>query len=129
MNDVKKYLEFHLSDITTVADLARHLKVSAETLRKNFRRTERISLGQYILKLKVEVMKEYLVIGDDPCNWICGSLNIREDTGAKLFKRYTGETMKQYRDRHRENGIGPMIQSDEFNSQAISISKPPAKKK
>jgi AraC-like DNA-binding protein len=129
MIDIKKYLEFHLSDITTVGDLARHLQVSPETLRKNFRRTERISLGQYILKLKVEVMKEYLVIGDDPCNWICGSLNIREDTGAKLFKRYTGETMKQYRDRHRENGIGPMIQSDELNTQAVSISKPPAKKK
>ncbi|MHB1049317.1 MAG: helix-turn-helix domain-containing protein [Bacteroidota bacterium] len=129
MIDIKKYLEFHLSDITTVGDLARHLQVSPETLRKNFRRTERISLGQYILKLKVEVMKEYLVIGDDPCNWICGSLNIREDTGAKLFKRYTGETMKQYRDRHRENGIGPMIQSDELNTQAVSISNPPSKKK
>jgi hypothetical protein len=56
-------------------------------------------------------------------------LNLREDTGAKLFKRYTGETMKQYRDRHRENGIGPMIQSDELNTQAVSIPKPPAKKK
>lgn len=125
MTDVKKYLEFHLSDITTVGDLARHLKVSPETLRKNFRRTESVPLGEYILKLKVEVMKEYLVIGDDPCNWICGSLNLREDTGAKLFKRYTGETMKQYRDRHRENGIGPMIQSDELNTEAISISKSP----
>lgn len=129
MIEIKKYLEFHLSDITTVGDLARHLNVSAETLRKNFRRSENIPLGEYILKLKVDVMKEYLVIGDDPCNWICGSLNLREDTGAKLFKRYTGETMKQFRDRHRANGIGPMIRSNELNTQAFSISDLPPKQK
>jgi YesN/AraC family two-component response regulator len=127
MIDIKKYLEYHLSRIRTVADLSRMAGISAITLRKNFRRHEPMPLGDYIDKLKVDVMKEFLIIGDDPCNWICVHLNLRADTGAKLFKRYTGETMKQFRERHHDKGIGPMIKSNKLNTQAydIRIKHPP----
>lgn len=121
MIDIKKYLEYHLSRISTVDDLSRMVGIKSNTLRKNFRRHEKMPLGDFIDRMKVEVMKEFLVIGDDPCNWICGSLKLREDTGAKLFKRFTGETMLQYRERHHKNGIGPMIKSNKENTMAYDI--------
>lgn len=121
MIDIKKFLEFHLSRINTVDDLSRMVGIKSNTLRKNFRRHEPMPLGNYIDKMKVDVMKEFLIIGDDPCNWICVHLNLRVDSGAKLFKRYTGETMKQFRERHHKNGIGPMIKSNKLNTMAYDI--------
>lgn len=101
MERIKQMIDFHLSDFKTISDLSFWLRIAPETLRKKFLRDENISLGEYIMRRKVTAMKERLSITDDPCYLICFELGFREDSGARIFKKYTGMTMNEYRSSQR----------------------------
>jgi AraC-like DNA-binding protein len=94
---VKKYIASHLPAIHTIQDVARELGVSAQTLRKDFVRTEKISLREYIAGQRVESMRDLLKRTDLSCVDICRELGCREDVGERFFKRHTGMTMRQFR--------------------------------
>jgi methylphosphotriester-DNA--protein-cysteine methyltransferase len=98
---IKSFIDLNIKEIKTVHCVARMLNVSYDTLRKTFLRKERVPLADYIMAKKVEVMKEHLVVANDPCFVICYEYGLREDSGAKIFKRVTGMTMRQYRKYHR----------------------------
>lgn len=100
---IKSFVDTNIKEIKTVHCVARLLNVSYETLRKTFLRQERMPLAEYIILKKVEVMKEHLLMVNDPCFVVCYEYGLREDSGAKIFKRVTGMTMRQYRKRHRLN--------------------------
>jgi len=99
---VKKYIAGHLPAIHSIEDVARELGVSAQTLRKDFMRCERVSLREYIVARRVEEMREMLKKSELTCMEICVELGCREDVGARFFKRYTGMTMKQFRELCRQ---------------------------
>ncbi|MEW5799151.1 MAG: AraC family transcriptional regulator [Bacteroidota bacterium] len=101
--EIKRYVEFHLAEIKTISDIASPTHVCYETLKKIFSREENISLSDYNVGSKVQAMKEMLVITEESCKYICYSFGLREDTGAKLFKKVTGMTMVEYRQRHRKD--------------------------
>lgn len=105
MQTVKNFLGFNISRVNTIADIAEKMNVSPETLRKAFLREEKMPLSEFISRMRVEVMKEYLRIGDEPCQNICFNAGLREDSGARLFKKITGMTMKQYRDAHSAESV------------------------
>lgn len=50
---------------------------------------------------RLKAMKEALMSSDSLHKNICLNLGIREDSGARLFKRRTGLTMSQWRKKHR----------------------------
>ena len=97
---VKKLIQENLKQIHTVRDLAERLRVSPETLRKDFSRKERVALSRYVIHAKIEEMKRRLATTDDRCFEICYDVGFqREDTGAKVFKRLTGRSMEEFRTR------------------------------
>jgi methylphosphotriester-DNA--protein-cysteine methyltransferase len=112
---VKNYIASHLPAIRTIQDVARELGVSAQTLRKDFVRSERISLREYIEARRIESMQDLLKRTDLPCMDICRELGCREDVGERFFKRQTGMTMQQFRSiaRRAENLQGSASMSDE----------------
>ncbi|NUN68135.1 MAG: helix-turn-helix domain-containing protein [Bacteroidetes bacterium] len=99
--DVKLFVDQHIKEVKTIHSVAERLQVHYDTLRKSFLRHEQIALADYITRQKVQAMKEHLVMGDDPCFFICYEYGYREDSGAKIFKKLTGMTMLEYRRKHR----------------------------
>lgn len=98
---IKSFIDLNIKEIKTVHCVARMLGIPYDTLRKAFLRKERMPLANYITMKKIEVIKEHLVVANDPCFVICYEYGYREDSGAKIFKRVTGMTMRQYRIRYR----------------------------
>jgi len=113
MHKVKSFIGFKLSDIKTIEDVARIFNTPSETLRKKFYREEKIHLSEFILQCKIVTIKEMLIISDLPCFEICYSIGLREDTGAKIFKKFAGMTMLQFRKKYREeflkHKLNPLI--------------------
>jgi two-component system response regulator YesN len=98
---IKSFVDLNIKEIKSVHCVARMLNVSYHTLRKSFLRIEKMPLAEYITLKKIEVIKEHLVVANDPCFIICYEYGYREDSGSKIFKRVTGMTMRQYRKRNR----------------------------
>ena len=96
---VKAHIAKRFKDIHSAADVARDLAINWETLRKCFLRIERIPLHDYIAEVRVAEMQELLRTTDLSCMAVCLECGCREDVGARLFKRHTGITMKQFRDK------------------------------
>lgn len=94
----KAYIRQHISEIQIIQDVAEGLKVSHETLRKEFRRQGNIPLSAFIAKTRVEQAQRLLHSTNLRCFEICYQVGFaREDSGAKTFKRLTGMTMEEYR--------------------------------
>lgn len=100
---IKSYVELHIKEINTVYEVSQKLRIPYDVLRKEFIRRERKPLSTFILRTKVRAIKEHLLMDDEPCCRICGEYGLRNDTGAKLFKRLTGTTMRRFRNRRRKN--------------------------
>ncbi len=106
-SEIKSYVERNIKQVKTVQSVSRPLNVSYDTLRKSFLRNERTPLADYITAQKVRAMKELLLASDHPCFYICYEYGYREDSGAKVFKKLTGMTMKQYRKKFKNSGGKP----------------------
>lgn len=100
---VKSTVDLHLREFKSIDSVADHMLVSRETLRKRFLRDERVSLSEYINRRKIAAMKEYLILTDVPCYFVCYMYGYREDSGAKIFKKMTGMTMAQFREKYRRS--------------------------
>lgn len=97
-DQVTNYVDANLEKIRGPEDVAIALQVPYETLRKQFRRRERRTLGAYVTECRVAHAQVLLKTTDLTCYQICDEVGFpRDDTGAKIFKRVTGVTMMQYR--------------------------------
>jgi methylphosphotriester-DNA--protein-cysteine methyltransferase len=101
--EIKQFIDQNLKEVNSIYSISSRLQVSYHTLRKSFIREEQMSLADYINMQKVQAMKELLVINKRPCFSVCLEFGFREDTGAKVFKKMTGMTMKEYRKRYSVN--------------------------
>ena len=101
--EVKHYVRQHVHQARTIQDVADHFDLSAETLRRIFRRAEGIGLSRFITQVRVEKAKALLRETDRLCFEVCFAVGFkREDTGAKVFKRVTGCTMEAWRRQNRQ---------------------------
>jgi|GEM_PF-1451736 len=119
MAELKDLVDFHISEINTVSDVAGHLNTSAETLRKYFLRKEKIHLHDYIYERKVQLIKELLMNSDDSCYRICDSAGLREDTGAKIFKKITGLTIQGFREKYKNEY--ELLKNDSLQTQRLHL--------
>lgn len=101
IEDVKLMVDLHLTEASTISAVAAMMNIPSETLRKKFFRKEGIHLNEYIYRRKVQAMKELLLISDEPCYVVCYNVGLREDSGAKVFKRIAGMTMLGFRERYK----------------------------
>jgi two-component system response regulator YesN len=95
---VKRIVRVHFSEIHSIKDVARFTNHSVETIRRDFARSEHISLSEYIRGIRVEMAKHLLITTEKSCQEICESVGFcRADVGARVFRKFTGRTMREYR--------------------------------
>jgi AraC-like DNA-binding protein len=95
---VELYIEKHLPDISGAEMVAEELGYSYHTLRRAFRDQERRTLGSYIAMRRVERAKLLLCQTSLTCYQICDAVGWSgENSGARVFKRFTDMTMGEYR--------------------------------
>jgi len=73
----------NLDEVKTVSDVARIADVSLKSLRKDFVRRERITLTEYLSRVRVERAKDLRSESDESCLRICWAVGFsREEVGS-----------------------------------------------
>ncbi len=104
---LKQVIQVHCREIRSIKDVARYTNYSSETLRRDFVRSEHITLSAYIVRVRVDMAKRLLQTTDKYCQEICTEVGFsRADVGARAFRRITGATMREFRIRGRREGNG-----------------------
>ena len=77
---------------------------SPNYLSKKFKTEIGISISEYIAKEKIDAAKNLLISGDNKITKICDQLGFGSQSYfSELFKKYTGMTPVQYRDKNGSN--------------------------
>jgi len=100
--EVKSIVTRNLSQIRSVKEIANIMDVSAETLRKSFRRKEHEPISDFITRERLKEMKRLLLQTNLRCCEICYQLGLRDDSGHKFFRRETGWAMEEFRVQHKK---------------------------
>ena len=107
ISHVKKYIRHNFKRIHSLEEIAGAIHISAETLRRTFRRKEGISLSTHLAETKINFIKQQLARTNKRCFEILYEAGfLREDSGARRFRQITGMTMEQYRKLyHNKKGV------------------------
>jgi AraC-like DNA-binding protein len=98
---VQALIDAHLPSIEGPADVAALMAMSYHTLRRQFKREAGVSLARFIAQRRVARAQELLRETDLRHYEICYLVGFpSEVTGARTFKRITGQTMTDYRGVH-----------------------------
>lgn len=101
LDAVRKHINDHLDAIVTVADVAAAFPVSTRTLRRRFRQKEEIPLGRYLTQRRITRIQRPPQTTAKTHQQIARAAGYRHlSTAARAFKRETGLTMTEYRNRH-----------------------------
>jgi len=99
---VRQHVDAHLHAIVTVADVAAAFPMSERTLRRRFRQVEGIPLGRYLTQRRIARMQHLLRTTTQTHGQITRAAGYRRPSAAaRAFKRETGLTMTEYRNRHQ----------------------------
>ena len=102
----KDYIFRHLHGKISVQDIADEVFLNPNYLSELFRQQEGITLTAFILKEKVNLTKNLLIYSPYTYSEIAAYLGFSSQSHlGKTFKKYTGLTMKQYRDRYGVRGF------------------------
>ncbi len=95
---LKEFISENIDTIRNIRTLARFVGACPETLRKDFVRVERITLGKYMASVRILRAMEMLGRTDLQCKEICFAVGFsREDIGSRAFKKCAGITMEQFK--------------------------------
>lgn len=98
---VTNYVQHNLSKPMNVDEMARAMFVSRTHLAAKFKKETGFTLTDFILKEKVEEAKRLLRYSDKPLTTIGQYLGFSSQSHfAKVFKKYTGKTSREYRELH-----------------------------
>ena len=96
--DARAYMESHLSEKITIADLSRHLAISPTSLKTEFRRIYGISVHGCLMDLRMRRAGELIRCSDLPIYQIAQQVGY---TGinqfSSVFKRFYGVTPGQFK--------------------------------
>ena len=97
----KKYIFSHLHDRITVQGLAEELGLHANYLSELFKSHECITLSEYIMREKITRAKNLLIYSQYSYIEIATYLGFSSQSHlGKQFKKYTGHTLKHFRDKY-----------------------------
>lgn len=103
-----KFVELHLSENCSLQLIAREMNMNANYLGQLFKRETGKTYSTYVTELRIERAKELLASGDLSINEIASSLGFNDYFYfLKTFKRVSGCTPKQYRQRQEKGGAPP----------------------
>lgn len=98
--EVANYIRRHLSEPITAEQIAAELFISRPHLSRKFRQETGETLTNFILKEKVAESKQLLRYSEKSIAAIAAYLGFSSlPHFARVFKKYTGQTPQQYRDR------------------------------
>ncbi len=93
-------LDEHLPELSNVADLVRHLNIPRRTLEHRFRKATGRTLAKELATLRIERARDLLRNTDHSIDHVARDVGLPEARMLwLLFKRHTGETPRQYRNR------------------------------
>lgn len=99
--DVANYIQHHLSEAITAEDMAKSLYLSRPYLSRKFKEETGENLTDYILKTKTEEAKRLLLYTDRTAAAISVYLGFSSQGHfARVFKKYTGATPHEYREKY-----------------------------
>ncbi|MBS4202077.1 helix-turn-helix domain-containing protein [Bacillus sp. FJAT-49732] len=97
----QRYIQKHLYEDITLGKLSSLVKMNASYLSQLFKKEVGTSLNEYILRSKVEEAEKLLALTDYSITEIYSLLNFYDQSHfSKVFKKYSGMTPKQYREKH-----------------------------
>jgi AraC-like DNA-binding protein len=98
---LKLWIQRNIHTVRTLEEIAGAFDVQPNTLRKNFRKQEGKPLSAFLKEARVDAMKEMLKTSERCCFEIADHFQYAQDASAeRMFKRATGMTMSEYRERH-----------------------------
>ena len=100
VDQCKDYIFKHLHEKIRIQDIADELYLNANYLSEIFRQHEGITITDFILREKVGLTKNLLSYSPYSYSEIAAYLGFSSQSHlGKVFKKHTGMTLKQYRDR------------------------------
>lgn len=101
----KDYIFRHLHEKIRIQDIAEHLHLNANYLSELFKEHEKITLTDFILKEKVKLTKNLLTYSPYSYIEIATYLGFSSQSHlGKVFRKYTGMTLRKYRETYGVNG-------------------------
>lgn len=98
---VTNYIRHHISEAVSVEDIAKYLYLSRPYLSAKFKEETGISLTDFILKEKTEEAKRLLCYSEKSLLNISNYLGFSSQSHfSRVFKRYSGYSPSEYRDRY-----------------------------
>ncbi len=97
----QNYIFSRLYQEITLEELAQAVKLNPNYLSVLFKKEVGISVSEYIQKCRIEEAKNLLLNTSSPISEICSWLNFTDQSYfTKVFKKYTGVTPKQFKERN-----------------------------
>jgi transcriptional regulator GlxA family with amidase domain len=126
---IVSFLDRNIQDVHSMKDIATEVKAPLETIRKSFYRATMVNLSHYVSLARIEKAKWMLSQTDMPCKMICFEVGVREDVGARLFRRITGMNMSEFRNKCRSTTAGrtakrSWVASDQSEDQQRHLRRP-----
>ncbi|QUL53452.1 helix-turn-helix domain-containing protein [Paenibacillus tritici] len=98
----QEYIFNHLYENIPISVLAEKTSLNENYLSQLFKKETGLNITQFIHQEKVEEAKKLLELTSNPITFIATKLNFYDQTHFnKIFKRYTGFTPKQYRNKNK----------------------------
>lgn len=108
VNECMDYIHYHLHEKITVSILAEHVHLNPTYLSELFVRETGTSLSQYITDKRMEAAENMLKYSEYSFNEIAQILAYRSQSHfTKVFKKHSGMTPGEYRNKYARNGIWP----------------------
>lgn len=100
----KDYIFKHLHEKIRIQNIAEYLHLNANYLSELFKQCEGITLTDFILKEKVKLSKNLLTYSPYSYIEIAAYLGFSSQSHlGKVFKKYTGITLRQYREKYQKD--------------------------
>lgn len=97
----KNYIFNHLYEEINHDDLATTIGLTPNYVSTLFKKEVGITISEYIQQVKINEAKKLIEYSNTPISEICSLLNFTDQSYfTKVFKKHTGITPKQYREKH-----------------------------
>lgn len=100
VDQAMRYINKHMYSKVSLNDLASHLKLSPSFICHLFKEHVGMTTSQFINLLRVDKIKDVLKNTDKPIQAIPEMFNCNIDYLKRVFKRETGMTMQEYKDKY-----------------------------